>query len=51
MGVAIRLQMGRAGVRGLDDLRHYVEHRRPSARKQRQLDRATVASVRSGRVA
>jgi Polyketide cyclase / dehydrase and lipid transport len=54
IAVAMRLQMGRAGARGLDDLRHYVEHGRPSPRKQRQLDRARAAprrAARSGRAA
>jgi Polyketide cyclase / dehydrase and lipid transport len=42
MALAMRVQMHRAGVHGLDDLRHYVEHNKPSPRKQRQLDRAPV---------
>jgi Polyketide cyclase / dehydrase and lipid transport len=42
MALAMRVQMHRAGVHGLDDLRHYVEHKKPSPRKQRQLARAPV---------
>jgi hypothetical protein len=42
----MRMQLRREGDRGLDDLRHYIEHRRPSPRKQRQLDRASVAPRR-----
>jgi hypothetical protein len=42
MAPAMRVLMHRAGVRGLADLRHYVEHRKPSPRKQRQLDRTPV---------
>jgi hypothetical protein len=46
--------MGRVGVHVLDDLRHYVEHKKPSPRKQRQLDRAVLSSrhaARHGRAA
>jgi hypothetical protein len=39
MALAMRVQMARAGVHVLDDLRHYVEHGKPSPRKQRQLNR------------
>jgi hypothetical protein len=42
MALAMRVQMHRAGAHGLDDLRHYVEHKKPSPRKQRQLERAPV---------
>ena len=42
MALAMRVQMHRAGAHGLDDLRHYVEHKEPSPRKQRQLDHAPV---------
>jgi hypothetical protein len=49
LGLAMRLQMGRAGVRGLDDLRHFVEHDAPSPHKQRQLGGASrpVGAARS----
>jgi uncharacterized protein YndB with AHSA1/START domain len=40
MALAMRAQLGRESVRGLDDLRHFVEHGKPSPRNQRQLDRA-----------
>jgi hypothetical protein len=40
VALAMRVLIHRAGVRGLDDLRHFVEHGKPSPRKQRQLDRA-----------
>jgi hypothetical protein len=46
LGLAMRMQLRREGDRGLDDLRHYIEHRRPSPRKQRQLDRASVTRRR-----
>jgi hypothetical protein len=49
MGLAMRLAMGRVGVRVLDDLRHYVEHKTPSPRKQRQLDDAAVSPRRAAR--
>jgi hypothetical protein len=42
MALAMRVQMRRAGMHALDDLCHYVEHGKPSPRKQRQLDRAPV---------
>jgi hypothetical protein len=54
MALAMRVQMRRAGMHALDDLRHYVEHGRPSPRKQRQLDRTPAAprrAARSGRAA
>jgi hypothetical protein len=53
MALAMRVQMARAGVHVLDDLRSYVEHGKPSPRKQRQLNRSSVAprrATRSGRV-
>jgi hypothetical protein len=51
MALAMRVQMGRAGVHVFDDLRHYVEHGKPSPRKQRQLDRASVTSRHAARSA
>lgn len=44
IGIALRLQMSREGVRVLHDLRHYVQHGMPSPRKQRQLNRLVRAS-------
>jgi hypothetical protein len=41
MYVFLRLQLARIGPQFLDDLKHYVEHGEPSARKQRQLRAAT----------
>lgn len=43
VALAMRVLVHCAGVRGLDDLRHYVEQKTPSPRKQRQIDRAPVA--------
>jgi hypothetical protein len=54
MALAMRVQMVRAGAHALDDLRHYAEHGKPSPRKQRQLDRASVTprhDAGSGRAA
>lgn len=45
LGLAIRVQMGRAGARVLNDLRHYVEHGQPSPRKQRQLEQRRTRPV------
>ena len=36
----LRVRLARAGPRFLRDLRHYVEHGRPSPSKQRRLDTA-----------
>jgi hypothetical protein len=36
--LALRLRLARVVPRFGEDLKHYVEHRRPSPRKQRQLD-------------
>jgi hypothetical protein len=49
MALVMRLGMGRVGVHVLDDLRHYVEHKKLSPRKQRQLDRASVWSRHAAR--
>jgi hypothetical protein len=35
--VPLHFQLDREGKKMLDDLKHYVEHRRPSPRKQRRL--------------
>ena len=51
IALAMRPWMARVGVHVLDDLRHYVEHKKPSPRKQRQLDRAPVTPRRAGRAA
>jgi hypothetical protein len=42
-------RVGRTGRFLLDDLKYYVEHRTASARKRRQLDRATVSGWSAGR--
>ncbi len=39
--VFLRLQLARTGPQFLHDLKHYVEHGEPSARKQRRLRAAT----------
>lgn len=49
MALAMRLGMGRVGGHVLDDLRHYVEDKTPSPRKQRQLDRAAISPRRAAR--
>lgn len=36
----LRVQLTRVAAQSLQDLQHYVEHGRPSPRKQRQLDTA-----------
>jgi hypothetical protein len=41
LALPFRLWAAHAGTKMLDDLRHYVEHGRPSGRKQRQLARSS----------
>jgi Polyketide cyclase / dehydrase and lipid transport len=51
MALAMRVHMARAVVHVLDDLRHYVEHGKPSPRVQRQLNRSSVTPRRTTRSA
>jgi hypothetical protein len=46
LAVAMRLMLTRAGGQVLDDLSDYVEHGRPTPRKQRQLDRGWASKHR-----
>ena len=41
LAVPLRAWLAREGTKTLDDLKHYVEQGRPSARKQRRLARRT----------
>jgi len=46
LALPLRFRLAREGPKILDDLTHYVEHGRPSARKQRQLARSSARRAR-----
>jgi len=45
LAVPLRLWLTREGKKTLDDLKYYVEHGRPSPRKQRRLARGGARSI------